>query len=226
VESTVGPGQADPINALFEHYGPLTMLETFYAVASVDLQPNELLVRSHSSETEALGRASDAVLEASLDAIDIELQDSQLVEKSLPANALQTCKNSILVNNATMVWTRAAAVVASAFGLGFDSFLCAGGENGIFIPPGSNDCGALFFRQPLRVGICHLDPSSPATAFAFGASFQGSKMSWGTSQVLSSGQSKGITFVASASLKRAGVLRFSPPGTSSYVLATGVAETP
>lgn len=57
----------DAVNALLEKYGSLTMLEIYLALSDGESPPHEGLVEHHAIETAAMGRADDAIIDASVD---------------------------------------------------------------------------------------------------------------------------------------------------------------
>jgi hypothetical protein len=228
VHSLVSAGDRELVGRLLDSNGPLTLLEIFLALAPDDAAPHPALVRSHAREALALKRSDvDAVLELTVDGLHDRHVGGLRLKVALPPDALETCEESLFQETPTEVWTRVRSTphTGGPPAPPEPGFFCAGIGAGFWFPPGDDICSS-FFTQVLRVGLCHLAPDSPPSAYQFAASFTGSPMSYTNPATLTSGQVAFTTFAASATPKRAAVVNFPGEGDYAYVMATAVGEPP
>jgi hypothetical protein len=205
----------------------LTLLEVFLAVAPPESEPHELLRISHVAESKALGRDSDAVLYVSLPpATDAGRMQSQ-VDKALPPNAAELCRNERFLTDQFGVWTRVQLPVVTlpdaAGGLG--AFLCVGGPSGSFSSLNSISCPTQF-TQTVRALICNLDPVGAPFVVQAMVEIESEPPVFGAPSAVEAGLTVDSTVGASSRRRGVAIVVFNPNRTTSAVLGSGVAEPP
>ncbi|HTV23537.1 MAG TPA: hypothetical protein VMG12_32835 [Polyangiaceae bacterium] len=233
VNSTLHRGHREIVGALFEHYGPLTMLEVFNAVAPFDAAPSEI-VRAHADEARAIGRANDDVLAVDLDWVEppgaAGAPDAlELTDKSLPPGSVEECQAIVFENTPQITWSRIIINPHSSPSREFsiDAYMCVAGRQDRFFEPGLDICSEGFVTNPQsRVAICHFDPASENTAIQVGGSRQGENMTYSSPKVILFQDIHISTFFPGGSPQRNAIVNFPVPGTYAYILGTGVGSTP
>jgi hypothetical protein len=231
--STLRRGQHELVAALFEHYGPLTMLEVFNAVAPLETPPAEI-AQSHAAEARALGRETEDVRAVDLDWIDGprslgEAGPIEQVDKSLPPGAVDECREILFENTAQVTWSRIIINAHSSPGpeLSFPGYMCVAGRQDRFVEPGANICSQSFVTNPRsRVGICHFDPDSETTAIQVGGSLQGQDMTYSSPRLVLYQDIIFSTFFPDGVPQRNAIVNFPPSGAYSYILGTAVGDSP
>ena len=220
-------GTVDVVGALFEEYGPLTMLELFRAVAPAGTVPDQRLVASHVSEAAVLGRADSAVREANLQALTEESSDGVVLKATLREGAEQDCRTALFTPDANNVWTRVSILPHTSAAGQNAGFVCTGGDTGAFTDATANIC-TQSFQRPLKVGACAFSEDSPAGTIQVGLSLApGNPIAFRNPDSLSPNEV--FSFVSSGGVNQARmvIVIFPPEGVSSvYLMASGVSEPP
>jgi hypothetical protein len=218
----------DVVEALFEDYGPLTMLEVFRAVAPSGTVPHPRLVESHVIEAGVLGRTSAEVRVVSAQAaIDAQSAGDDVEKATLRAGAAADCRTALFTPDEFNVWTRVSMLPHESSAGSNAGFVCTGGETGTFQSPGTNVC-TRGFAKPLKVGACGFSDDSSAAVFQVGFALAPTEaIAFRSPDVLS--QNEVFSFVSSGAVTpaRMVIVIFPPEGISSvFLMGSGVGEPP